>query len=570
MRQDSRSAGVDRNRRTAEMEFSTYQRDFFRELLEGDGNLVLRARAGSGKTFTLKHSIAKLIEDGASPRGLIYVAFNNHVRAEAEETFKADGIPVAPKSSNGVEVRTTHSCGFRMVRRHFFAGSKRTPKNYVDGMKYRQIVRELVERVQGAADGVTSVVLPLDTLELLEDANESRKVVSATVRLIDLVRNNLTPRDGILGAIDALVDAHDLELDDDALPFIRYAVPRACSIGLSRARETIDFGDMVWLPNVLDLSTPWFSFVLVDEAQDLTVAQREIVKRLRGRSARMVFVGDDRQAIYGFAGADVDSFNSIITDLDAKVLPLSVCYRSPVSHLELAREIVPDIESAPNAEIGILDACSEDELSGRLVSGDLVLCRTTAPLISRCLEAIASGVHACVRGRDIGAMIFSTAKRVAKSFEEFTAPALVEFAYRWLAVQIDALGPDADESVVERLEDRVSCIDAIVDMSGPVSSLDEFKARIDGVFSDEKPAIWFSTVHRSKGLEEDRVFLMRPDLLPHPRARAEWQRTQEENLRYIAMTRARRELVFVERTSAEAAKTRAVFAERIAAIEGAA
>ena len=527
------------------MDFSTYQNAFFSELLNGTGNIVLQARAGSGKTFSLKHAISKLVDSGVAPRGIIYVAFNVHVAEEAKEKL----------AHTGAEIRTSHSCGFRMVTRHFFPGDRRAPKNYVDSQKYRRIVRELLERAQGRGDGKTDVVLPFETLELLEDDGEAAKAVSTTVRLIDLVRNNLVSRDGVAAAIDALVDAHDLELDDDALPFVRYAVPRACSLGLARASETVDFGDMVWLPNVLDLSTPWFDFVLVDEAQDLTVAQREITKRLRRRSARMVFVGDDRQAIYGFAGADVDSFNAIIRDLEATVLPLPVCYRSPVSHIALAREIVSDIEAAPGASIGVLDACSNAELSGRLKSGDLVLCRTTAPLISKCLEAIANGVHARVRGRDIGELIFATAKKIAK-LEGFTAPALVEFAHRWLNDQIAALGADADESVIERLEDRVACLEAIVEMGGPVSTMAELKSRIDSIFSDEKPAIWFSTVHRSKGLEEDRVFVMRPDLLPHPRAKKTWQIVQEENLRYIAMTRARKELIFVEKDGPATASRR--------------
>ncbi len=546
------------------MNFSHYQQAFFAALLEGYANLVLRARAGSGKTFSLKWAIRKLIESGILPRSVIYVAFNVHVRAEAEETFRESGIPVGYE---GVDVKTSHSCGYKMVSRHFF--SKRAPDKWVEETKYRRIVKELVARVTGSGDASTKTVLPLHTLELLEDRQEMFKLVSVACRLIDLVRNNLVPRDEVAASLDGFILAHDLEVDPDGYSFLEYAVPRACSIGLATAKKSIDYGDMVWIPNVLDLRTPWYKFILVDEAQDLTRAQFEVTKRLRGRGARMVFVGDDRQAIYGFAGADVDSFNNIVTDLDAEVLPLSICYRCPTSHIELARELVPDIEASPAAELGELDACSEVELTGRLKRRDLVLCRTTAPLIGACLSAISEGIHARVRGRDIGAMLISTATKVSK-LDGFVAPIFKRFAGEWLRIQIESLGEDPSEALIERLEDRVDCLNVIVDMGGPVASLEELSERIEGIFSDEEPDVWFSTVHRAKGLEEERVFILRPELLPHPRAKQEWQKVQEENLRYIAMTRSTRALIFVEETPAKATSTRARFATLLSNMKGAA
>lgn len=539
--------------------FSAHQELFFSRLLDGEGNLVLQARAGSGKTFTLKHAIHKLSEQGVEARRMIYVAFNKHVEKEAKE-----------KLGKTAEVRTTHSCGLRMVLHHFFGSYRNYPKldRYIKEHKYRNIVSELADRAMGVS-GKTKTILPFETLELLESKEARRRLVSVAVRLIDLVRNNLVPRAAISDSIDEFIVAHDLEVDPGGFEFLEWAVPRACSMGLSSAKRIIDFGDMVWLPNVLDLSTPWFEYVLVDEAQDLTRAQLGVTKRLRARSARMVFVGDDRQAIYGFAGADVNSFRNIIADLSATVLPLPICYRSPQSHLALARQIVPDIEAAPGASVGVMSSCGEEELAGKLERGDLVLCRTTAPLISACLEAISEGVNARVRGRDIGALLFSTAKKIAK-LDGFVAPLFVDFADQWLDVQIEALGEDADEATIDRLEDRVACLKVIVDMGGPVTSLDELEGRIDAIFSDKKPAVWFSTVHRAKGLEERRVFILKPELLPHPRARQDWQKVQEENLRYIAYTRSQEELVFVEASRAKALRKSRELQEFVESVRGAA
>jgi superfamily I DNA/RNA helicase len=55
-----------------------------------------------------------------------------------------------------------------------------------------------------------------------------------------------------------------------------------------------------------------------------------------------------------------------------------------------------------------------------------------------------------------------------------------------------------------------------------------------------------SSIHRAKGLEAKRVFILRSDLLPHPMAKSEWAKGQEKNLSYVAKTRAIETLVYVD------------------------
>lgn len=54
-----------------------------------------------------------------------------------------------------------------------------------------------------------------------------------------------------------------------------------------------------------------------------------------------------------------------------------------------------------------------------------------------------------------------------------------------------------------------------------------------------------STIHKAKGLEAERVFILKPDLMPHPKAKRGWEIDQENNLRYVAITRSKRELYLV-------------------------
>jgi len=76
--------------------------------------------------------------------------------------------------------------------------------------------------------------------------------------------------------------------------------------------------------------------------------------------------------------------------------------------------------------------------------------------------------------------------------------------------------------------------------------VDELVHKIEGLFSDEIEGVVCSSVHRAKGLEADRVFIIRRDLMPHPMAQSPWELVQEKNLEYVAITRSKNELIFVE------------------------
>jgi DNA helicase II / ATP-dependent DNA helicase PcrA len=70
--------------------------------------------------------------------------------------------------------------------------------------------------------------------------------------------------------------------------------------------------------------------------------------------------------------------------------------------------------------------------------------------------------------------------------------------------------------------------------------------KIDALFNSEQPDMTLSTVHKAKGLEADRIFLLNPDEMPlkWPNQQA-WELQQEHNLKYVALTRAKGELYLV-------------------------
>ncbi len=100
-------------------------------------------------------------------------------------------------------------------------------------------------------------------------------------------------------------------------------------------------------------------------------------------------------------------------------------------------------------------------------------------------------------------------------------------------------GRDAE---IMALHDRVDTINALAHNAEIV---DDLHKRITQIFSDNVEGIVFCTIHRAKGLESQKIFILKPELLPHPMAKQEWQQKQERNLKYVAITRAQGELYWV-------------------------
>jgi DNA helicase-2/ATP-dependent DNA helicase PcrA len=186
--------------------------------------------------------------------------------------------------------------------------------------------------------------------------------------------------------------------------------------GVALALEGLyDYTDMIYAPLAADLSPAQrFDMVCIDEAQDLSPMQLEFILGLSCLGGRLLFVGDPKQAIYGFAGADTRAMSRIVERTQATVLPLSVTYRCPQKHVRLAKRFAPAIQAAPGAVEGRVTAIPEGALCRYVTPGDLVLCRINAPLVEACLRLIQQRVPAQVLGRDIAGQLLADAKLVFK------------------------------------------------------------------------------------------------------------------------------------------------------------
>ncbi|MCW4051196.1 MAG: ATP-binding domain-containing protein, partial [Candidatus Bathyarchaeota archaeon] len=170
---------------------------------------------------------------------------------------------------------------------------------------------------------------------------------------------------------------------------------------------------------------------------------------------------------------------------------------------------------------------------------DLVVCRNTAPLIELAYKCISEGKQVHVMGREIGKGLINVIKKAGgkrtKTIEELR-PKLD----RWEQKQIAKA--DRDETKIAAIQDRVECINIL---AAGLETIAELVSAIESLFSDAQGGTKLATVHKAKGLEAPRVFILNPDLMPSKWARQEWQQEQERNLQYVAVTRALETLVYL-------------------------
>jgi AAA domain/UvrD-like helicase C-terminal domain len=509
-------------------------------------HVVVEALAGTGKTTTLVGGLQVLFgltpTDGQgrpmtpSPqqkavwdalalsagkaKTACFVAFNKAIAEELKRRIPA-----------GCEAMTNHGLGFRAVGKAF-RGVR------VD--EYR--VSDLIGEILGGNP---------------KDLRKKNPVLfTATQKLVSLCKMNLVDaetEEGWVEAFEELADHYDVETESeqgkDYREEVFALVPKVLELCADVGRGMrIDFDDMVWLPIRLGLTLPKYDILLVDEAQDLNRCQQELAKRC---GKRLVLCGDRNQAIYGFAGADSDSLPRMTADLGGTdrnviVLPLTVTRRCGKAIVEAAKHYVPTFEAHESNPAGSVGSEKLAKYRAGVQDGDMVICRTNAPLVSECFKFIRAGKKANIQGRDVGKGLVSTVRKVADA--NGTVAGLITGLGNWLSGDIgkEQAKRNPSEARIQGFVDRYECLVCFTEDLNPTDSVDRVIAKIESVFTDDKNArgIRLSSGHKSKGLEADRVFILDPESGERPN-RKPWEIQQGRNLRYVMITRAIESLTWV-------------------------
>ena len=509
------------------LEYSDYQLDIFDEVENGDSNIAINAVAGSGKTTTIVSACKRLREN---EHNVIFLAFNRLIVEELKTKLRGYA-----------EVSTLHAFGFHILKK-FYNQPKFGMYIKVDDWKYQKYVRQNVY-------SLSSIITPdTDAAKVFGFCcNVAKLYALARVNLIQHSENNLSK-------LRDLCDEHNL--------LTLYDEVEVCNILLADAYKmpkdlVIDYTDMIVLPLFHKEAIPTYKYVFIDECQDLNRAQRELML-CTARNGRFIAVGDRNQAINGFAGADCNSFDKIANQDNTIELPLSVNYRCGTNMIALAQEIVPQIKAHKGAIKG--EIYHTKELKKSLFrENDMVLCRTSAPLVGLCMKMIESGITAVVKGKDIAQDLKNLIENAnTQNIQEVLAYLEGEKKRMINVIREERKCDEASAKNAMKylnLEDRCKCIENICMYS--IKDTTQLKSYINKMFTDEKieNAITLSTAHKSKGLEANRVLILLPNKLPlkYPQQK-EWQEKQEWNLKYVAITRARKELIFVDLTENELLK----------------
>lgn len=493
---------------------SKYQLDIIDFIKNGNGNLVVEASAGAGKTYTLIRCLKEIPED----KSILLTAFNRDI---------ATVLKRKSKDMTNVNVCTLHSLGLQMLQHNY-----PNEELALDEFKYKSYVNTNIKNLSSIN---TYELSKRDFARYMSNIesfiNFGRCYLCETVKDLEFIEDRYD--------IDTIADEKEI-----ALEVLAYG-----KTNLSQ----IDYTDMIWLPNVLFCKPigMLYDWIYIDESQDLNKAQRELLLKCKKINTRMMSVGDNFQCLYSFSGADPESFKKLKELPNTTSLPLSISYRCAKNIVNFAQKIVPFIEPNNDGRDGeIKYNVSLDEIK----DGDMVLCRNNAPLMQVYVDFIKQGKKCFIRGKDIGLNIKNMVKRTGINVLNKNLQSDGVFVRLYDAVfdmindmihKYNITYHDAVESSI--ISNRLDMIKALEILSDDINTADELIEKISNIFSDRKKGgISLSTIHKAKGLEADNVYIACRDLMPSSNAKKDWEIKQELNLMYVAYTRAKNVLGFID------------------------
>lgn len=478
------------------MQWSEQQQAIFQWFETGKGNLVIRARAGTGKTTTILEAISH-----APEQQIILGAFNKKIALELQSRLKN------PKA----KAQTFHSLGYSAIMYNW--------KGCVlDNDRAERLVRRVSPN--NIPDSVVSMIKKMSALG-----------------------KNICPYPNM----DRMLEiSYQFDVDpSEELINEGWNIHTICQLAMntmSVACEkdgTFDFDDMIFVPLRNSWIRPRFDLVVIDEAQDMNTSQLLMAQRLS--KGRIVVVGDDKQAIYGFRGADSNSIDRLKGELIANELGLTITYRCPKQVVQHINWIVPDFKAADEAPEGLVKVLAYDKMLVEVDAGDFILSRKNAPLSRTCFKLLALNKKVVIEGREIGKGI----QKIVKSLKAKDIPELIEKIYIWQDKQLEKLSKVDNKFVegkIENIKDQAEIIKVFAENS---ETIDELVLKLEVMFQQtdngKLDCIVCSSVHRAKGLERNRVFGLSDTLYPGGNQKS----IEEQNIEYVMVTRAKKEFIRV-------------------------
>jgi DNA helicase II / ATP-dependent DNA helicase PcrA len=509
------------------------------------GPVVLLAGAGTGKTRAITHRIAYGVATGAySPGRVMALTFTARAAGELRARLRALG-------AGGVAARTFHASALSQL-----------------GYFWPQVVggnapRLLESKGRMIGHAAESLKLKLDTATLRDTASEIewRKVSRLTVDEYAVAGRALPP------SLD-LAKMLDLQLAYESV---------------KDERRQMDFEDVLLVtagmieaePRVAQQVREQYRFFVVDEYQDVSPLQQELLNLWLGERNDVCVVGDASQTIYTFAGATPQYLLGFTAQHeDATVVRLEQSYRSTPAIVAAANRIMHgrpgalDLHAAPGAPTGhapVVTEYPQDRAEARGIAETIAaeIAGGTAPesiavlyrinVQSAVLEAALAdaGVPFVIRG----ASRFFDQREVKEAIMMLKGASISivgEPLFKTVSDVLRSLGwtqdPPPTRGAVRDRWESLNALLGLAEASPADLTLKEFVAELlerqAGQHEPTMSAVTLATLHSAKGLEWDSVYIagVSEGLLPFGYAKTDAAVEEERRLFYVGITRARRRL----------------------------
>ena len=477
---------------------------------------------GTGKTTTLLNKVDDYLKQ-TDPDKVGYFAFTQkaayHARGEAMKKFNLteDALPY---------FRTLHSLAFRKL-----------------GIKKDQVMQQRHYKDLGKKLG-----FPVTYADYQEDQGSAFNSDSEYLRIIQLAQlRNITPEQ----QFD--LHEHTQDLERSTLRIIDNELAR-----YKKEYNLIDFNDMITEFTKSDKS-PKFDVVFIDEAQDLSLMQWDMAKTIWNKTKDSFIAGDDDQAIYKWAGADVDSFIA----LKGQYLPLTQSYRIPAKVHGVAMGIINRIRNRidktwqPKTVQGSLQRhYSTDTID--MSTGEWLVLGRTKHLLKDIEESLYQrGLYYSSKYRR------GTEKdlhEAATAWEQLRQGQLINFKQienivkymgpkNWHKKKIKGMAKESFYGIDQLVRDYGLQVKTVwyeaFDDAGQTKVDYLRKMRKNGEKLNEKPRIELSTIHGAKGGEAQNVVLL-TDLTQNTMKGYERDPDDENRLFYVGATRTKENLHIIE------------------------
>lgn len=495
--------------------FSDEQKAIFDFAEHGIQNMIVQAVAGAGKTTTLVECANRIKPD----KKVMLLAHNRSTR---------DTLVDKIGDKKNIKVYTIHGLAYRMFVEHFGFNPN------IDDNKYRNYINKNIDEIGSEA--------------YFSLSKNSRMIYKSNVfDLLNKARHNLKKSERELKRLAE--KKYNMLLVADECSFVN----KILEWGFNKT-DVVDFQDLLWYPSQHGYFTKIYTsdIIMLDEAQDASIAQQDVISRCFKRETRMFSFGDKDQLINSWAGSDTDSFEHLKDTTqfrrDSVEFPLTTNYRCGTRIIAYAKQYTNNnIHAKDDAQEGSVNF--ETHIND-IKNGDMVLCRNISPLMDFYRIGVANGKKMCFKGEELGKSLITA---IDCSYGNTPKEILDSMKRRLIATWdffTEESGLDKKETMTNPI--IISLLDnikAVENFPKTVETREDVEKFINDIFSNEEEGgIQLSTIHRAKGLEADNVFIICPSLIPSRLAESKWEIEEERHLQYVMCTRAKNSLNFVSET----------------------